>query len=100
MKLEFPARGYRRTPGNGLTYRSKCGRFIVYKSDQVAGVRIRPPRWLAIEVTIGGGQRIISRHKKRETAEAACNRAANRGDSTTSRARPATPPKQRKRPAR
>lgn len=75
MPIEFVTRGHRRKPGGGLYYRSTCGRYELYKSDQVAGVRLHPPRWLAIAVG-ETHQTIISRHWRRGPAEKACRRHA------------------------
>lgn len=75
MQLQFAKRGYRRREGGGLTYRSKCGRFAIYCSDQCGGVPLYPVRWLAI-ARGQHGESIISRHRKREAAELACEREA------------------------
>lgn len=75
MRLTFAKRGRRRKAGYGLYYRSACGRYDLYRSNQVAGVRL-PERWLAIarEPT----PHLISRHRKRGPAMAACDRHARR----------------------
>lgn len=70
--MTFARRGHRRKPGYGLYYKSDCGRFAVYRSDQAAGVPL-PLRWLAVELL--PTPRIISRHRRRTRAETACRRA-------------------------
>jgi hypothetical protein len=74
-QLTFNRRGHRRRPDGGLKYRSTDGRYELHKSDQVGGVRLRPVYWLAIALR---DQRIISRHSKRQRAEAACRLHAKR----------------------
>lgn len=72
--LEF-ARGRRKRKDVGVTYPSRCGRYEIYKSDQLYGVAITPVRWLAIR--LGEHGRVISRHWKRAAAERACECDAN-----------------------
>jgi hypothetical protein len=70
-RVEFRTRGVRRKPGYGLSYRSVCERYLLYKSDQVDGVAVRPVRWLAIRLL--PFQQTISHHKTRDAAAKACN---------------------------
>jgi hypothetical protein len=67
---EFAIRGRRTKPGFGLHYASACGRYEIYKSDQVGGVPVKPARWLAISFV--GGRKVLSRHKTRTAAAIAC----------------------------
>lgn len=77
-QLVFPKRGTRHRE-NGLTYRSKCRRYALYQSDQVAGVRLRPIYWKAMLIDSNGfPTTILSRHKSRAAALAACQRHANK----------------------
>lgn len=69
--LEFPARGTRRRPGFGLTYRSKCGRYALYQSDLVDGLPVKPVRWKAMTQT-----RVLKQCRTRGGAIAACQRHA------------------------
>lgn len=71
MVLIFPTRGRRRRASYGLCYISACGRYEVYKSDQVDGVKVAPPRWKAI--SLKPFPRVIGDHRTRQAAEAACN---------------------------
>lgn len=71
--LKFSTRGQRRTAGFGLYYRSECGKYEIYKSDQCAGLPVRPVRWVAIFVL---GNTIINRHTKRAAAVKTCERHA------------------------
>jgi len=75
--LSFSRRGTRRKPGYGLAYRSRCGRYELYCSDQVDGIAVSPARWLAVYLAPFG--RVLTRHRKREQAEQSCNRHAKGG---------------------
>lgn len=72
--LAFNKRGTRWKPDYGIYYRSKCGRFALYASDQVGGIPLAPVRWLAIQLQPVPS--VISRHRKRDAAARACDRAA------------------------
>lgn len=72
-QLRFVSRGKRRRPDSGLSYRCVNGPYVVYCSDQVAGIKVKPVRWLAI-VKTQAAEQIISRHRCRAQAEKACHR--------------------------
>jgi hypothetical protein len=75
--LAFTSRGYRPMAGYSLHYRSACHRYRVTFGDLVGGIKIAnfglPPRWLAI-VDTDAGQRIVSNHRSRAAAVAACEK--------------------------
>lgn len=73
--VQFAKRGRRPKFGYGLHFASECRRYELYKSDKVGGVPVKPHRWLAIVLVAderGGGRRVLSRHKTRNAAAAAC----------------------------
>ena len=72
-KLEFAKRGRRCSPESGLYYYSECGGYILYRSDRLCGIKIKPERWVAYDAT-DGNPHIISRHPSRKSAERACNK--------------------------
>lgn len=77
--LNFPPLGHRTDPEGGLRYRSTCGRYELYQSDQIGGVALDPVRWLAVRLD-GNGGRVVGRHWKRSAAELSCLRDARRLD--------------------
>jgi hypothetical protein len=77
--LAFSKRGHRRKAEYGLYYRSRCGLYALYRSDQVGGVPVSPIRWLAItyKVYAQAGE-VIGRHRTRSGAERSCVRHSRR----------------------
>jgi hypothetical protein len=81
--VDFPTRGFRRRVGYGISYVSRCGRYELYKSDQVDCLPVKPVRWIAIALAApvaGGGvvRKVLSRHKRRPPAAAACIKHARK----------------------
>ena len=72
LELTFAKRGHRRTPAGGLRYKTSDPRLFLYQSDRVAGIAVTPVRWLVLETEPGGGERVISRHRRRSAAETRC----------------------------
>ena len=70
-KLAFTKRGRRCSPGSGLYYYSRCGGYILHKSDQLFGMKIHTERWVAYDATHGNPHKIGS-HPSRESAKRAC----------------------------
>jgi hypothetical protein len=79
LVVTFRARGVRRPADCGLVYLSLCGRFALYKSDQLYGVPIDPVRWLALQNF--PRRLVISHHRTRGAAAKACQRHARRNPS-------------------
>lgn len=75
--LQFARRGHRRKEGFGLSYFSTCKRYRLYHGDIVGHVRWADhglkPRWYAHRVEPDGRVlHVISRHRSKERAAAAC----------------------------
>lgn len=60
--------------GTNRTYRSRCGEFAVIECRPLG----YPRQWLAVQCLSNGNQSIISRHKTRAGAEAACQEFAEK----------------------
>lgn len=68
--IRFTKRARVRQCAAGLskTYRSVCGDFAVIYAKPLG----YPAVWLAVMLLANGNQQLISRHRKREAAERAC----------------------------
>jgi predicted RNA-binding protein YlqC (UPF0109 family) len=68
MTLNFSQLGTRRKPDGGLYFPSECGQYALYHSDQVYGIPVREPIWLAIEYQSVPCGRVIGRKRSRNGA--------------------------------